>query len=314
MQLRHEINYLALEPSAIESIANKLSSEIIFTMLEQLSIKKIMETLPIEQLQKFTPGNIEEIKSVLLDSEDFKQAFEVFKNSAISYLLLKSLEHNELFVDLDKGFVSVKDKSDNVGVSLGEDSTNEFLEVAPKPMKLSAIFSITDDMIMGTNGDLMYRERNDMRNFRKLTTDNIVVMGAGTFLSLDSKPLPNRLNIVLSKQMARNPQTIEDHPGFLFFEDTEELEDFYRTEMRKEVPREFFVIGGSGVLTSLWPHIYKVHLTTFKTVCPISTPEPTYFGLEEFKSLQNDFGLIATTIVDSTFNFRVDFRIYVRNL
>lgn len=55
---------------------------------------------------------------------------------------------------------------------------------------------------IGYNNELLINIKNDMNRFKKLTTgkgNNAVVMGRKTFESIGSKPLPNRLNIVLSK-------------------------------------------------------------------------------------------------------------------
>ncbi|MDQ5962501.1 MAG: dihydrofolate reductase [Patescibacteria group bacterium] len=42
--------------------------------------------------------------------------------------------------------------------------------------------------------------REDMRRFKQMTTGNIVIMGRGTFESLGKKPLPHRINIVVSRR------------------------------------------------------------------------------------------------------------------
>ena len=52
---------------------------------------------------------------------------------------------------------------------------------------------------IGKNNALLYRVPEDMKNFRRLTTGNVVILGRKTLESFpDGKPLPNRLNVVLS--------------------------------------------------------------------------------------------------------------------
>jgi dihydrofolate reductase len=51
---------------------------------------------------------------------------------------------------------------------------------------------------IGYKGDLLYHIKDDLRYFMRITKNNIVVMGRGTWESLPKKPLKNRLNIIIS--------------------------------------------------------------------------------------------------------------------
>ena len=54
---------------------------------------------------------------------------------------------------------------------------------------------------IGKDNRLIYRVPEDLKNFRRLTTGNVVVLGRKTLESFpDGKPLPNRLNVVLSSR------------------------------------------------------------------------------------------------------------------
>jgi dihydrofolate reductase len=53
---------------------------------------------------------------------------------------------------------------------------------------------------LGLNNDLVYHNKQDMKFFKDSTTNNVVIMGKNTFESLGAKPLPNRINIVLSEE------------------------------------------------------------------------------------------------------------------
>lgn len=53
--------------------------------------------------------------------------------------------------------------------------------------------------VKSKNG-LPWRCKDDMAFFKKVTTGNIVIMGRKTFESLGCKPLPNRVNIVISSK------------------------------------------------------------------------------------------------------------------
>ena len=59
---------------------------------------------------------------------------------------------------------------------------------------------MTDDRVIGINNSLPWRLPADMKWFRQHTLGKPVIMGRATFESLGKKPLPDRHNIVISKQ------------------------------------------------------------------------------------------------------------------
>ena len=61
------------------------------------------------------------------------------------------------------------------------------------------------------NGGIGYKNKlpwpslkKDMEKFKSLTSNNICIMGSKTWNSLPKKPLPNRINVVLSSHHASN--------------------------------------------------------------------------------------------------------------
>ena len=55
---------------------------------------------------------------------------------------------------------------------------------------------------IGFNGNIPWRCKSDLKLFSKLTKgdgNNVIIMGRKTWDSLPKKPLPNRINIILSK-------------------------------------------------------------------------------------------------------------------
>lgn len=51
---------------------------------------------------------------------------------------------------------------------------------------------------IGKDNIIPWKCKRDLKDFKEATTDNIVIMGRKTFESMKSKPLPNRVNIVVS--------------------------------------------------------------------------------------------------------------------
>lgn len=91
---------------------------------------------------------------------------------------------------------------------------------------------------IGKDNDLPWRCKADLEMFRFLTEDNAVIMGRKTYESI-GKPLPGRLNIVLTKG--------EPIPGVVTARSYEEALDAVDGNMTT------FVIGGGQVYKDLAP-------------------------------------------------------------
>lgn len=119
---------------------------------------------------------------------------------------------------------------------------------------MNLIASATLDWGIGFQNELLFRIKPDMVQFRKKTTGNVVVMGRNTFLSLPGqKPLPNRVNIVLSTDRSFSPD------GVTVVRSVDELRDVLRAYEDGRV----FVIGGGGVYRTLLSLCDKAYITRF---------------------------------------------------
>ena len=67
-------------------------------------------------------------------------------------------------------------------------------------MKVSLIACVNSINALGKDGDLLYKISGDLRNFKLITKNSVVIMGRKTWESLPVKPLPNRINIVISSK------------------------------------------------------------------------------------------------------------------
>lgn len=116
------------------------------------------------------------------------------------------------------------------------------------------IASATNDWGIGKDNALLYRVSADMVRFRRLTSGNIVVMGRNTLLSMPGgRPLPNRENIVLSRDPAFAPA------GVTMARDVPDLLE----KIRETDGRKVFVIGGAAVYRALLPYCSTAYITRF---------------------------------------------------
>ena len=103
---------------------------------------------------------------------------------------------------------------------------------------------------IGKGGKLPWHYPADMKFFRETTTGHAVVMGRKTWLTI-GKPLKNRLNIVLSRDLSIEPQE-----SLLVLGDVESALSFY-----KSLTTDLFVIGGAQIYEAFLPHIEKWIIT-----------------------------------------------------
>ena len=74
-------------------------------------------------------------------------------------------------------------------------------------MKVHLIWAQDLNGGIGRDGKLPWYIPEDLKNFKKITTQSIVIMGRKTWDSLPLKPLPKRRNIVLSSTSQDNVET-----------------------------------------------------------------------------------------------------------
>lgn len=66
-------------------------------------------------------------------------------------------------------------------------------------MTLSIIVAVAENGVIGCAGRMPWHISEDLKRFKRITSGHPVVMGRKTFESLGCKPLPNRTNIVVTR-------------------------------------------------------------------------------------------------------------------
>jgi dihydrofolate reductase len=90
---------------------------------------------------------------------------------------------------------------------------------------------------------------HDMHHFKRLTTDNCIIMGANTWCSLGKK-LPNRVNIVISKNMWPG----SDHVYLTPHDAVDSCKLLYPD-------KDIYIIGGQQLFESCYDIIEKFFVT-----------------------------------------------------
>ena len=62
------------------------------------------------------------------------------------------------------------------------------------------VVAIADNGVIGNKGALPWHISDDLKRFKALTIGHTIVMGRKTWDSLPRKPLPGRVNVVVTRQ------------------------------------------------------------------------------------------------------------------
>ncbi len=144
------------------------------------------------------------------------------------------------------------------------------------------IVAIAKNYAIGKDGKLPWHYVADLKFFKETTTGNAVVMGANTWRSI-GKPLPNRLNVVLSGSSSVTPPE-----SVMRLSDKDEILD-----LAKYLNRNVYIIGGSKTYAEFADEIEKWIVTEIPvSVEDADTFMPTDFldgfELEETRDLGDD--------------------------
>jgi dihydrofolate reductase len=107
-------------------------------------------------------------------------------------------------------------------------------------MSIIGIVAIAENFAIGKDGKLPWHYPADLKFFKQTTSGNVVVMGANTWRSI-GKPLPNRLNIVLSRS-----GNVETPPSVMKLSTKGEV-----IELARSLNRDVYIIGGAKTYKDL---------------------------------------------------------------
>lgn len=120
-------------------------------------------------------------------------------------------------------------------------------------MLISLVVAASTDHAIGKGNDLLWKLPNDMKFFKNLTWGMPVIMGRKTFESMRAKPLPGRINIVVTRDLSAH-QT-KDHLWFC-----SSLEEALQKAKSTDC-LEAFVIGGGEIYKQSMPLADRIYLT-----------------------------------------------------
>lgn len=165
-------------------------------------------------------------------------------------------------------------------------------------MIISLIAALSANRVIGENNDLPWRLPDDMKYFMKTTTGHHVIMGRKNYDSLPAnfKPLPNRTNIIVTRQrhfVAEGCKVVNSiEAGIEIAKSNNE--------------QELFIIGGAQIYQQALPLADQLYLTEIKA----EVNGDTYFPKID-KTEWQEASRVAHA-ADEKHQFAFDFVIYKR--
>ena len=121
-------------------------------------------------------------------------------------------------------------------------------------MAIHIIVAMTKDRVMGKDGAIPWHIAEDAKLFRELTTNSAVIMGKNTWLSLPERfrPLPNRVNIVVSSKLT-------EQKGAIVCKSVKDA-----VAVARGTGSEVYCMGGAQLYAEMLPLTQVLHISWVK--------------------------------------------------
>ncbi len=119
---------------------------------------------------------------------------------------------------------------------------------------LIAIWAQDINHLIGKGGVLPWHLPNDLKFFKEQTLGKTVVMGRKTYAGLNYKPLPNRHNIIITRQKTAFESDYDQSDVEL----TDSIDNILALAEKEDV----IIMGGYSVYRLFWPYISELRVTT----------------------------------------------------
>ena len=120
-----------------------------------------------------------------------------------------------------------------------------------KRPRIAFVVAVARNGVIGRQGKLPWRISSDLKRFKAITMGKPVIMGRKTWESLPKRPLPGRVNIVITRGQSYQAQ------GAVVTTSVAEA----LARARQAESEEICVIGGSEIFREMLPMADRLYLT-----------------------------------------------------
>lgn len=115
-------------------------------------------------------------------------------------------------------------------------------------MKISLIVAVAEDRAIGDKGNLLWHLSSDLKRFKAITTGHTIIMGRKTYDSLPNGALPNRRNIVISRQL----KSLKDAEVY------SDIDEALKATSDEDI---VYITGGGEIYKKTFPRADELHIT-----------------------------------------------------
>lgn len=131
---------------------------------------------------------------------------------------------------------------------------------------MNLIMAVDNEWNIGKDDQLLTHISADLQRFKRLTEGQVVVMGRNTYESLPVKPLPDRMNIVITSKPETLPKEVIGYSSIKDF--LEGVNDLLLQSFVVGWVPDIFVIGGGNLIEQLEGKCDKAFVTKIDHVFP----------------------------------------------
>lgn len=169
---------------------------------------------------------------------------------------------------------------------------------------VAIIAAVAENRVIGRNNKVPWKLATDMDRFQWHTKNNIVIMGRKTFDSL-GKPLPDRLNIVITRNSSLNYGS--GVPVVNSLEKALKLASMRKTALHLPQPEKIYIIGGGQIYSEAMKYAETLHITYVMAEIEGDTLFPVIDEEEWEKNLNYPINYFPRSKVDE---YQTRYRVY----
>ena len=117
-------------------------------------------------------------------------------------------------------------------------------------MEIILIAAVSKDKVIGKQGGIPWKIKEDLSFFKEKTLNSPIIMGRTTYNSI-GRPLPNRLNIVMTRS-AKNTEGVTEVTS---------VEKAIEAASKNKDSSKVYVIGGENIYKEFLPIAQKMIIT-----------------------------------------------------
>ncbi|MEP0069558.1 dihydrofolate reductase [Pyruvatibacter sp.] len=117
-------------------------------------------------------------------------------------------------------------------------------------MRISLVVAVAENGVIGSDNDLPWRLKGDLKHFKATTMGKPIIMGRKTYESI-GRPLPGRTNIVMSRSRSDLPEGVVQ---------VSSLEEAFKAAEACDA-QEACVTGGAEIYALALPYAHTLHFT-----------------------------------------------------